>query len=91
MSAAPEGGRIQFSLPELEVLATAVGVLLTLDSAVLVDPEAQTMAEAEILERYGVSGLARADRALAAARARLPVLRGLAEKLRGLGATDADR
>ena len=51
--------------------------MLKLDTAVLSDPEAQRLAETQILEREGIAGVARADRALAAARERLPILHSL--------------
>jgi hypothetical protein len=66
---------------ETRILATSVGVMITLDSAVLVDEEAQGMAHEAILERYGMPGVAREDQALAAARERLPILRSLSTAL----------
>jgi hypothetical protein len=72
---------------ETRILAVSVGVMIQLDSAVLVDQEAQGMAHEAILERYGMPGVARADQALAAARERLPILRSLRTALEEHGAS----
>jgi hypothetical protein len=72
---------IYLNSDETRILATSVGVMITLDSAVLVDQEAQQMAHEEILQRYGMPGVAREDQALAAARERLPILRSLSTAL----------
>jgi hypothetical protein len=68
---------LYLNLRETEVLAASVGVMIQLDGSVLMDTEAQRLAEEEIGRREGPGGVARADRALAAARERLPVLRSL--------------
>jgi hypothetical protein len=76
---------LYLNLQETHVLALAVEICTRLDSAVLVDEEARLMAEEQILEKYGVGGVARADRSLAAARERLPILRSLYTALAELG------
>jgi hypothetical protein len=80
----PENG---VSLPlyltrrETQVLLISVQIMMRLDGSVLMDQETRQMAEEVISQREGVAGVARADRALAAARDRLPVLQSLATAL----------
>lgn len=83
-----EGERLPLYLSGLEaqVLALAVEMCLRLDSSVLLNEQAQQMAEEVIRAREGESGVARADQALAAARERLPVLRRLREAIGEIGA-----
>jgi hypothetical protein len=68
---------LRLTLAETEVLLVAVEIALKLDSAVLSDPEAQRMAEEQILERAGPGEVARVDQALASARDRVPTLHAL--------------
>jgi hypothetical protein len=62
---------------ETEVLKVAVEVLLQMDGAAVHDQELQRSAEKQLEEREGPGAVARLDRALSAARERVPVLRRL--------------
>jgi hypothetical protein len=68
---------LYLNLEETSTLLLCVEMMLQLDSSVLLHPDIQRLAEEQIKEREGVAGVARADRTLAAARERVPVLNSL--------------
>jgi hypothetical protein len=68
---------LYLNLDETRVLVVAVDIMLRLDSSVILNEDVQQMAEEVIRAREGMSGVARADQALAAARERVPILRSL--------------
>jgi hypothetical protein len=65
------------NLEETNALLLCVEMMIRLDGSVLLNEDVQHLAEQTILAREGPGGVARADRTLAAARERFPVLNSL--------------